>query len=96
MLKGADGIEVSCVAHLPDFGSPNGMVIGFIHHPDYGVDTRLKLAAESQGLFCSFINYKVYGHYNEEVFKEALADWGFFGDETLRPSWMADPKEPNG
>src|ERR1043166_7686336 len=93
VLKGEDGIDVFCVAYLPDFGSSNGMVIGFFSRPDHKLDTSLKLAAESRGLSYSFINYKVYEHYSENTFKEALADWGFFGDETLRPSWMADRKK---
>src|SRR5260370_32358451 len=72
VLEGADGIKVPCVAYLPDFGSPNGMVIGFICRPDHKDDSRLRLAAESRGLFFSFINFKVYEQYNEEIYKEAL------------------------
>jgi hypothetical protein len=92
-LKNIDGNEVPCVAYLPDFGGPNGMVIGHTSSPRHQVDASLKSAAESRHLFYSFINFKVYEIYNEEAFKEALMDWAFFGVETLRPSWMADWKK---
>jgi hypothetical protein len=88
LLKSADGSEVPCAAYLPDFGGSNGMVIGCIDRPDYKTDRGLQSAAKSRGFYCSFINSEVYEHYNEEVFKEALLDWGFFGDESLRPNWM--------
>ncbi len=39
----------------------------------------------------SLMNVSIYQNYNDEVYKEALIDWGFFGDETLRPSWMQKP-----
>jgi hypothetical protein len=42
-------------------------------------------------MFYSFINAQIYEHYNEETFKEALVDWGYFGDETRRPSWLQKP-----
>jgi hypothetical protein len=64
------------------------MVIGYIHPPEVKTDPSLKSGAKARGLFYSFINLKVYAKYDEEVFKEALLDWGFFGDEAMRPIWM--------
>jgi hypothetical protein len=87
-LEGADGREILCIAFLPDFGSPKGMVIGLACRPNYKIDGTLKLSAETRGLFYSFINPDIYEQYNDEVFKEALVDWGYFGNENIRPSWL--------
>jgi hypothetical protein len=92
VLTSAEGTEVPCIAHLPDFGNAKGMVIGlFFRHNHEDEEAALKLAAKSRGLFCSFINPEVYENYNEEIYKEALTDWAFFGDEALRPGWMREP-----
>jgi hypothetical protein len=80
--------EVPCVGYLPDFGGPKGMVISYLSAPEFGIDSVLASQAKSFGFYCSFINPKVYEKYDEEVFKEALVDWGFFGNEDMRPSWM--------
>ena len=102
LLKTLDGEEVLCVAHLPDFGGPSGMVIGLT---TYNNDKAVISAAKSRGLYWSFINPKVYERYDEEVFmpyvinrwsacarpREALADWGFFGKEDHRPGWLQEP-----
>jgi hypothetical protein len=92
ILKNRNGLEILCVAYLPDFGGPKGMVIGLIVGPEYKVNPTLNLAAKSQGFYCSFINAAVYEQYQEDTFKEALADWGFFGNESLRPHWMIKPE----
>jgi hypothetical protein len=91
LLKGVDGKEVLCAAYLPDFGDPRGMVVGLLDLVTCKNDKGIKLAAESRGLFFSFINPEVYERYDEQVFKEALADWGFFGSEDQRPDWL--PKQ---
>ena len=89
-----EGREVLCVAHIPDFGSPNGMVVGAVFGPTYNIDTSVKQIAKEQGKYCSFINAKVYEEYDLEVFKEALIDWGFWGIEERRPIWLKS--EPHG
>jgi hypothetical protein len=91
LLKTADGEQIPYVAHLPDFGGPKGIVIDLYFRGDYELNERLKLAALSQGLFYSFINAEIYERYDEEVFKEALVDWGFFGNEDCRPNWLPKP-----
>jgi hypothetical protein len=87
-LRGTDGTEVDCIAFLPDFGSPNGAVIGCLGDSTQKSDGELKKAAESRKIFYSFINFEAYRTYRNERFKETLIDWGFFGDEACRPSWM--------
>jgi len=83
-----DGEEHWCAAHLPDFGGPRGMVVGLIWPPLYKPDAQLESAAKARGLYCSFINPAVYEDYDEDVFKEALNDWGFLGGEDQRPDWL--------
>jgi hypothetical protein len=90
LIRTTNGKQIPCVAFLPDFGSRNGMVIGLIG-ATYKTDRELALAAKPQGMFCSFINPAVYERYDEETFKEALVDWGYFGDESRRPNWLQKP-----
>jgi hypothetical protein len=90
-LQGADGTEAHCVAFLPDFGSPNGAVIGCLGDSSHKSDAKLKRAAESRKIFYSFVNFDVYRGYQEDRFKETLIDWGFFGEEAHRPDWLAKP-----
>jgi hypothetical protein len=77
-----------CIACLKDFGGPNGMVIGLYSNHPSETNKNLRLAAESRRLYYSFINAEFYERYEEREFKDALADWGFFGDESIRPKWM--------
>jgi len=63
------------------------MVIGFTESSEFESNIRLKSFAKSNGFYCSFINYEVYQQYDEEIFKEALSDWNFFGPKELRPKW---------
>lgn len=91
IIKAANGEAIECVAYLPDFGGPKGMVIGIIAPPEFQTNSALKLAAESLELFYSFINRDVYRKYQEEIFKEALRDWGYQGSESLRPFWVPRP-----
>jgi len=87
LLKTPDGEEVLCAAYLPDFGGPRGMVFGLWDHLAHLGD-KVGTAAKSQGLYFSRINPEVYDYYDEEVFVEALTDWGFFGSEDDRPKWL--------
>lgn len=81
--------SADCIAFLPDFGSPRGMVIG-MHIPltsDMDDET-LAICAEKREMFCSYLNPEVYATYDEEKFKETLIDWGFFGPPGHRPAWL--------
>jgi hypothetical protein len=91
LLKTPDGREIMCTAHLPEFGGPRGMVLGLVNVPAHKNDSGIRAAAEALGLYYSFINPEIYGHYDKAIFIEALADWGFFGDEDQRPSWLPRP-----
>jgi hypothetical protein len=81
---------IECIAFLPEFGGPTGMVIGGIVPPAFDTDAALIRQANHAAVFFSFINLESYAQFNAPVFKEALKDWGFFGSPATRPAWLAD------
>ncbi len=87
-LKDDLGREIPYVGSIPYFGSPKGVMIGFICDPPYIGNRQLASKAILMGMYFSFINLDVYAHYNEDIFKECLTDWGFFGSKTECPPWL--------
>jgi hypothetical protein len=83
-----DGGEFRCLAFMPDFGGPKGMLVAGTHGPEFKTDPALSAAAASAGLYCSFVNADAYCIFDGDSFKEALRDWGFFGNPCRRPSWL--------
>lgn len=79
---------LTCFGFLPHWGSKNGMLIGITRQPDFEIDAALKTYAEKKKMFYSFINPGGYIRYDEAYFKDTLADWGYFGPEDERPSWL--------
>ncbi len=79
---------VHCVAFLPHFGSPRGVVVGAAEPPGFDTDPELVKQAEKAGFFYSFINTEIFTDYDERRFKETLKDWGFFGPMARRPHWL--------
>jgi hypothetical protein len=90
----ADGEKISCLAHFPDFGSPNGMVIGTLISPGYEIDKGVKRVAKELGKYCSFINIKIYAKYDEMMFKDTLIDWGYWGTRENQPQWLMPINHP--
>lgn len=88
LMKTSCGKEIRSVAYLPDFGGPKGMVISLYSHSISDDNKDLQSAAKSQGLYYSFINPEFYQRYDEKEFREALADWGYFGTDNRRPKWL--------
>lgn len=82
------GADYNCVAYLPDFGTPDGMIIELVCAPHYVPDPVFQSAVEAVGLHCSFISYDFYKQYDEREYKAALRDWGFLGLAELRPPWI--------
>lgn len=83
---------VHCVGFLAEFGRPNGMIIGLATPPHMDTDNRIVTVARAKGMFWTFLNSKVYGAYDEEVFQETLTDWGYFGPPDRRPKWLGEPE----
>jgi hypothetical protein len=64
------------------------MVIGLTVPPDFATDQRLVELSNKADVYCSFVSSELYCRFDELRFKEALIDWGFFGDSNVRPKWM--------
>ena len=79
-----------CVALLPDFGGKRGQLVRVLDDSDSKAEESLFAAdAEREGYTWSLINGATYSVFDEDVFREALADWGFSGPESRRPTWLA-------
>src|SRR5437016_7638870 len=78
---GVGGSSVRCLAFLPHFGGPNGMVVGAMDLPEITPDAHLQELAQKKGLYFSFVNAGAFASREvaQRVFKEALQDWGYFG-----------------
>jgi hypothetical protein len=75
----------ACLAWLPDFGGPHGMVVAAL-----SASRELRRVAGSVGQPCSFVNPEVYRTFNRRRFIETLLDWGFTGPQERRPPWVDD------
>ncbi|MFO1491559.1 MAG: hypothetical protein U1F77_15495 [Kiritimatiellia bacterium] len=83
-----DGSEsVQFHGHVRDFGSPKGAVFLVCETFREDVDRPLSVA-KIKGYFHSQISADVYRIYDRDIFLEALRDWGWFGAEADRPSWV--------
>lgn len=82
-IEDNSGEVVGYAAFLPDFGGPRGTLVY-----DYREPQHRSAAASRAGYFCSGLNPDVYCPYNRDVYVEALADWGWFGPESARPTWL--------
>jgi hypothetical protein len=83
-----EGQTANCIAFLPDFGGPAGMIIGALIGPDLKRDSELLKLARKKELFSSFVNLLGWLSYDEALFKEALEDWGYYGRAENCPSWF--------
>ena len=78
-----DGQGYQFLAFLPHFGGPKGMVVAAID-----LDSGLGVAADKAGYYMSSVNVDAYGTYEREHYVDTLNDWGFYGPEGKRPSWL--------
>ena len=83
-----------CIAYLPDFGGPKGMLLQAIFPPEFKTDEAFASDATRAGFYYSFINPLAYGEFDLKSFQEALIDWGFFGSRSKRPNWVETRLEP--
>jgi hypothetical protein len=86
MQNGAKTVKFE--AFLPDFGGPNGMVLGLVADTDAEMREPLR-CANAAGLNVSFLNPEVYGEFNKKEFWDALKDWGYFGSKNRKPKWAS-------
>ncbi len=86
----AGDLPLGCLAFLPDFGGPNGMLVGAMDLPGVKPSGPLEHFAKQKGLFCSFVNASGFatGNVAEAVFIDALQDWGYYGPADKCPAWF--------
>ena len=82
-----DGKEEEVFAFIPDYGRPNGTILG-LFYPKQPPNKKFSSWANKNNAFCSFINPKAYQTYDEARFKETLIDWGYYGDSANKPDWI--------
>jgi hypothetical protein len=82
-FRALSGEEVETVGvYLPDFGSPDGMLLLC----RFDSDRVHELADETP--FCSSgLSLNFYEPYNRERFMKALSDWGWYGPAEEKPTW---------
>jgi hypothetical protein len=90
-----DGASYKCVAYLPDFGGPTGMVLQAIFPPHFTVDKNLARDVKKAGYYMSFINADCYSKFDPHQFEDALNDWGFYGPAALCPNWLETARNTN-
>jgi hypothetical protein len=89
-----DDETIDCLGFLPDFGGDQGMIIAAMDLPEFSTDERVFKFARMNRMFCSFVNITAYANTTEDItaFKEALNDWGFFGNRDDCPAWFSGCK----
>ena len=79
----ADGRRHKFSAFVPYFGNSKGIVIAAMPSSH-----ALSEAARKVGLGISFVNQEMYGTYGRDHFIDMLTEWGFYGPDEKRPSWL--------
>ncbi|MBM3273329.1 hypothetical protein FJY94_08870 [Candidatus Kaiserbacteria bacterium] len=72
---------------VPQFGSPQGVLIDSIQPPSYEGDKALMNYAHCKGIFYSQVNAAQMANYAEADFIAMFRDWGYCGDSP--PSWLS-------
>ena len=78
ILLKTNGIAKKGFAYLPEYGSPNGIVVELITAPDYKADNHIVKWAKLKNCFYSFINIEELLIYDQSYFRELLEDWKKF------------------
>jgi len=71
------------LAFLPDFGGPNGMVLASADVEEGDLPTHV---ANDAGLFRVEVTER-YATYDEDLFRDSLNDWGWYGPRNGAPDW---------
>jgi hypothetical protein len=80
-----DGSVIQSLGLVRHFGSKLGTLI---FSESQCPSTRQFEELQGMGYFCSGL-FEWYNEFDEELFKDTLNDWGFFGDEQERPGWYS-------
>lgn len=82
-----------CIAYLPDFGSPKGMLVQATFPPNFATDEALASNARKVGYYITFVNANSYSTFDLQEFQDALKDWGFYGSPAICPEWIGNSPE---
>lgn len=82
-LSAQDQPEIWCCGLLPDFGGTKGTAI-LGRFSSLAADN----LAEERGYYTSALNPLYYEYYEREHVEETLNDWGWFGYDSVAPSWF--------
>jgi hypothetical protein len=77
-----------CLAFLPHFSGPGGLVIMGTRPPDFRADEVFKADAEGCGYAWSFLNIDEYQKFDDNLFRDTLEEWGYTGPDAERPGWL--------
>lgn len=77
-----------CVAFLPHFGTHKGILVLATSPPAFDTDPTIAADAATTGVGCSCINTELYRTYDDEQFRSTLREWGYYGPNSARPSWL--------
>ena len=80
------GETLWCEAHVLDFGSPQGILVGNCE------SNQLLVLRESDGYAFSHLS-RSYRSYSRECFIDMLNDWRWFGETGKEPSWYTGEPE---
>ena len=79
------GVRVEAVAHIPDLGDSNGVLI--FHSSQY--DRQAYALAKKAGYLCSsFGEPSESEHFDIDSYKEMFVEWGWFSHIKKPPPWM--------
>ena len=77
-----------CLAFLPHYGTYRGILVLATSPPTFDTGPTIAADAASAGVGCSFINTELYRAYDDEQFRSTLREWGYYGPNSGRPSWL--------
>jgi len=81
----SNGTAVATLGLVREFGSRSGTLL----FAESSVPSDAEQAEiRSLGYFISLL-FPTYFEYDEELFKDTLNDWGYFGHESRRPGWCS-------
>jgi hypothetical protein len=91
----AGAASYNCIAYLPDFGGPRGMLIEAFVPRKSPRNKALDRDAQAAGYYRSSISADVYQDFDRAKFQEALVDWGYYGPAVSRPQWLDEGNKPD-
>ncbi|GHV57994.1 hypothetical protein FACS1894182_08440 [Bacteroidia bacterium] len=71
-------VKHEAFAFLPEYGSPNGIIIDLMMEPNFETNEKVEEFAQINTCFYSFIGVDGFPSYNKDFIIDCLEDWGKF------------------